>query len=175
MLPIFLALGFILLLLVVVIAGRPDEFMVTRTGAISAPPEKVFPHMNDLRLWQAWSPWAKLDPNAKTMFGGPESGVGASMSWDGNKKIGAGRMTITESRPNELVQFKLEFIRPFVATNTAEFTFKNDGGRTVVSWTMRGRSNFFFKAFGLLMNCDDMAGRDFEKGLASLKELAESR
>lgn len=174
MLPILLALAFIAILFVIVIAGQPDEFTITRVLKMSAPPEKIFPHINDLHQWEAWSPWAKLDPNAKNTFAGAESGLGAAMSWAGNKKIGEGRMTITGSRANELIRFTLEFIRPFKATNTAEFAFKAEGNQTVVTWSMAGKSNFFFKVFGLFMNCDDMAGRDFEKGLASLKSVAEA-
>src|SRR5271154_67977 len=109
MLPILLAIAFIAIIFFVVIAGRPDEFIVSRSTKISAPPGKVFPHVNDLHKWQAWSPWAKLDPNAKNSFAGADSGTGAMMSWDGNKKIGAGRMTIIESAPNDLIRFKLEF------------------------------------------------------------------
>ncbi len=116
MLPILLALAFIAIIFFIVIAGRPDEFIVSRSTKISAPQEKVFPHVNDLHKWQAWSPWAKLDPNAKNSFAGTVSGTGAAMSWDGNKKIGAGKMTIIESKPSELIRFKLEFIRPFQAT-----------------------------------------------------------
>jgi carbon monoxide dehydrogenase subunit G len=174
MLPILLALTFIAIILIVVIAGRPDEFTVTRAANISAPPENVFPHVNDLHKWEAWSPWAKLDPNAKNSFEGAASGVGAAMSWDGNKKVGAGRMTIVESAPNNLIRIKLEFLKPFKATNTAEFTFKPDGNQTDVTWSMTGKNNFFFKAFGLFMDCDKMIGKDFEKGLASMKSVAEA-
>ena len=174
MLPILLALAFIAILFIVVVAGQPDEFKVCRSANISAPPEKVFPQVNDLHKWEAWSPWAKLDPNAKHSFEGAASGTGAAMSWSGNKKIGEGRMTITGSQANEVIRFKLEFIRPFKATNTAEFVFKSEGNQTAVTWSMSGKSNFFFKIFGLFMNCDKMAGNDFEKGLASIKSVVEA-
>jgi hypothetical protein len=174
MLPILLALAFIALIFFIVVSGQPDEFVLSRSTKIAAPPEKIFPNVNELRKWDAWSPWAKLDPNAKNSFEGAEAGAGAAMSWDGNKKIGAGKMTITDSRANESVGLRLEFIRPFKATNTAEFVFKRVGNQTEVVWSMLGKSNFFFKIFGLLMNCDDMAGKDFEKGLAALKALTES-
>ena len=174
MLPILLALAFIAILFIVVIAGQPDEFKVVRSAKISAPPEKIFPHVDDLHEWKAWSPWAKLDPNAKSSFDGAAAGVGAAMSWDGNKKIGAGKMTITESRPGELIRIRLEFIRPFQATNTAEFTFKPCGNQTLLTWSMSGQNNFGGKIFGLFMNCDKMVGSDFEKGLAAMKLVAES-
>jgi hypothetical protein len=174
MLPIFLAITFIAIIVFVVIAGRPDEFVVSRSTKISAPPEKVFPHVNDLHAWEAWSPWAKLDPNANNAFEGAASGVGAAMSWNGNKKVGAGRMTIIESAPSGLIRLKLEFLKPFKATNTAEFSFRPEGGQTIVTWSMTGRNNFFFKVFGLFMNCDRMIGKDFEKGLAAMKSVAEA-
>jgi Polyketide cyclase / dehydrase and lipid transport len=174
MLPILLALAFVTILFIVVITGQPDEFKVSRSTKISASPGKVFPHVNELHKWEEWSPWAKLDPKAKNSFAGADSGTGAAMSWDGNKKIGAGRMTIIESSPNDLIRFKLEFVRPFKATNAAEFTFKPEGSQTFVTWTMLGKNNFFFKVFGLFMNCDDMVGKDFEKGLAAMKSVAES-
>ena len=173
MLPILLATAFIAILFFVVIAGRPDEFTVSRSTKISAPPENVFPHVNDLHKWEAWSPWAKLDPNAKSSFEGAAVGVGAVMSWDGNKKVGTGKMTITETRPTDLIRIKLEFLKPFKATNTAEFAFQPEGGQTLVTWSMSGKNNLFFKAFGLFVDCDKMAGKDFEKGLAAMKAVAE--
>jgi hypothetical protein len=173
MIPILLALVIVGILLLVVIAGQPDEFKMSRSAKISAPPEKIFQHVNELKKWEDWSPWAKLDPNAKSTFEGPAAGVDSAMTWSGNKKIGEGRMTITESHPNQLIQLRLEFLRPFKTTNTGEFEFKPSSSGTIVVWSMAGKSNFFFKVFGLFMNCDDMAGKDFEKGLASLKGVAE--
>jgi hypothetical protein len=173
MIPILLALAIIAILLFVVVHGQPCEFKLTRCTKIFATPGKVFPHVNDLHKWDAWSPWAKLDPNAKNSFTGPDSGIGAAMAWEGNKQVGVGKMTIVESHAGELVRFRLDFIKPFPQTNTAEFTFRSEAGQTHVVWTMTGRSNFFFKIFGLFVSCDDMAGKCFDKGLASLKELAE--
>ena len=173
MLPIFLALAFIAIIFIVVVAGQPDDFAVMRTANIAALPEKVFSEVNDLHRWEAWSPWARLDPNAKSTFSGADSGPGAAMAWDGNKKIGSGRMTITESQPAERIRLRLDFLRPMKATNTAEFRFRPDGGHTVVTWSMAGENNLIGKLFGLFINCDKMCGGDFEKGLASLKSLAE--
>jgi len=159
---------------VVVVSTRPSEFRITRTAAISAPAAAVFAQVNDLHRWKAWSPWAKMDPNAKEVHEGPAAGAGAKMSWSGNNKVGEGSMTITESRPNDFVRFRLEFLKPFAATNTAEFTFKPQGNQTVVTWSMFGHNNFMGKAMGLIMNCDKMVGGQFEKGLAQLKSVAET-
>jgi uncharacterized protein YndB with AHSA1/START domain len=174
MLPILLALAFIAILFIIIVAGQPDKFIVLRSTKISAPPEKIFPHVNDLHNWNAWSPWAKLDSNAKNSFEGAASGTGAAMAWAGNAKVGVGKMTITESKPVESICFRLDFEKPMKATNTAEFTFKNEGGQTVVTWSMSGTNSFGGKIFGLLMNCDKMIGGQFEKGLASLKATVEA-
>src|SRR5450432_1684973 len=158
MLPFLLAIAFVALIFFVVIAGRPDEFVVSRTNKISAPPENVFPLVAVIKAWEMWSPWARLDPNAKNTYEGPASGVGAAMAWEGNKKVGAGRMSISESRASELIRFRLEFFRPFKAINTTEFTFISEGGQTIVTWNMSGKNNFMGKATGLVINCDKMVG-----------------
>ena len=171
----------ILILAVVAIVGfvilvltRPADFRLTRSTIIAAPPAVVFAQVNDFHQWQAWSPWAKMDPNAMNTFEGPPQGVGSKFSWAGNNKVGAGSMTITESRPSDLVQLRLEFIRPFTATNRTEFTFQPQDGKTLVTWTMTGQNNFIAKAFSLFMDCEKMVGPDFEKGLANLKAVAEA-
>lgn len=171
---ILIIIAVIVAVLVAFIATRPAEFRISRSGDISAPPAAVFPHVNDLGKWEAWSPWARLDPNAKSTFEGPAAGVGAVFGWAGNKDVGEGRMTILESRPDELVRIKLEFFKPFKATNTAEFTFKLEDGRTVVTWSMFGANNFMAKAINLVINCDRMVGVQFEKGLANLRAVAET-
>ena len=173
MTPILLALIFIALLFVIVVVGQPDVFKMSRSIKISAPPEIIFPHVNDLHQWEAWSPWAKLDPNAKSTFEGPTAGVGSSMAWDGNGKVGTGKMTITESQPVETIRFRLDFHKPMKATNTAEFTFRPEGSQTVVNWSMSGKNSLLGKVFGLFMDCDKMVGGQFEQGLASLKAVAE--
>ena len=173
MLPILLALTFIALILIIFIAGRPDEFTISRSENISAPPEKVFPHVNDLHQWEAWSPWAKLDPGMKSTFSGAEAGAGAAMAWDGSNKVGAGQMTITESQPSELIRMRLDFQKPMQATNTVEFTFRPTGRQTVVTWSMAGKNSLMGKVFGLFMDFEKMCGGQFEKGLASLKSVAE--
>jgi hypothetical protein len=173
MLPILLAIAFIAIIFFVVIAGRPDEFIVTRTARMAVSPAMVFAQVNDFHKWEAWSPWAKMDPNCKNTFSGAPAGKDAGFAWDGNKKVGAGRMTILESRSSDLIRIKLEFLKPFQANNTAEFTFKPEGNQTVVTWSMAGKNNFFIKAFGLFMDCDKMIGKDFEKGLAAMKSVVE--
>jgi Polyketide cyclase / dehydrase and lipid transport len=164
----------IIAIFLIVVALQPADFRITRSASVAAPASIVFEQINDFHNWNAWSPWARMDPNAKNTFEGPPAGVGAIFAWAGNSKVGAGRMTITETRPNDLVLIKLEFFKPFVATNTTEFTVKPDGDQTAVNWTMTGRSSFMGKAIGMIMNCEKMVGGQFEQGLANLRSIVES-
>lgn len=174
MLPVLLALVIVGILLLVIIAGRPDEFKVVRAATMTAPPASVFEQVNDFHKWEAWSPWAKLDPACKNSYSGAAAGKDAGFAWEGNNKVGAGRMTIIESRSPELIRIHLEFLRPFRSTNATEFTFRPQGNQTLVTWTMTGKNNLMSKVFGLFVDCDTMVGKDFEKGLASMKTLAEA-
>ena len=169
-----IALAGIAIVVVVVVASRPAQFRVARTARIAAKPPAVFAQVNDFHQWDAWNPWAKLDPAMKQSYAGAPAGVGAVYTWAGNSQVGEGRMTVTESRPSELIRIKMEFLKPFASTSTAEFTFRPEGDHTVVTWSMDGRNNFMAKAIHLVMNMDRMIGGQFEKGLAQMKAVAEA-
>ncbi len=168
-------IGFFLLvaILLIVIATRPADFRYSRSLAIAAPPDALFGQINDLHKFQDWNPWAQVDPAAKIEYTGPASGVGAAYSWDGNNDVGAGVMTIVESKPSELVRVRMDFKKPMAAIHDAEFTFRPDGDKTLVTWSMSGKNNFMSKAFGLVVDCDKMVGDQFAQGLATLKTLTE--
>lgn len=172
---ILIGMAALIVLFIAVVAMQPADFKIVRSATVSAPAAIVFAQVNDFHKWDAWSPWAKLDPAMKQAFEGPESGTGAVYSWEGNNEVGAGRMTLTESRPSEFVRIKLEFLKPFAAVNTTEFSFAPQGSdATAVTWSMEGKNNFMSKAFCLFMNMDKMVGGDFEKGLAQMKAVAEN-
>jgi Polyketide cyclase / dehydrase and lipid transport len=170
---ILIALVVIVVVLVVMIALQPSDFRVARSTPISAAPPAVFAQVNDFHKWEAWNPWGKIDPAMKHAYEGAPAGSGAVYTWAGNNEVGEGRMTIIESRPSELIRIKLEFFKPFAATNTAEFTFKPEGNQTAVTWSMFGDKNFMAKAVHLFMNMDKMTGGQFEKGLVSMKSIVE--
>jgi len=170
---ILAALVAIVIVLVVIVALQPADFRVSRSALISAPPPAVFAQVNDFHKWQAWNPWGKIDPAMKQNYEGAPAGPGAVYAWSGNKEVGEGRMTIADSRPSDLIRVKLEFFKPFAATNTAEFTFVPEGNQTRVTWSMFGEKNFMAKAVHLLINMDKMIGGQFEKGLADMKTAAE--
>ena len=158
----------------VVVALQPSEYRISRSATVAALAPDVFAQVNDFHNWEAWSPWAKLDPAAKTTFEGPAAGQGAVFAWSGNDKVGEGRMTLTESRPAELVKIRIDFVKPFAGTSTSEFNFKPAGNQTAVTWAMSGQRNFLEKAMCLFVSMDKMLGGEFEKGLAQMKSVAEA-
>ena len=173
-------LGIVVLVIVLVavflvmVMLQPSQYQIERTATINAPAPVVFAQVNDFHKWNAWSPWANLDPNMKQTFDGQASGVGAMYSWAGNSDVGEGKMTIIDSRPGQLVKIQLEFIKPFAASNTTDFIFTPQGNQTNVKWTMSGTNNFIAKAFCVFVSMDKMVGGDFEKGLAKLKTVSEA-
>jgi hypothetical protein len=171
---ILIALAVIVIVFVGVVAMQSSEFRIARTATMSAPAPVVFAQVNDFRKWRAWSPYEKLDPAMKRTYEGAPAGTGAIYTWAGNSQAGEGRSTITESRPSDLIRIKLEFVRPFAATNTAEFTFKPEGDQTVVTWSLAGKKNFTAKAVHLFMNMDKMVGGQFGEGLARMKSVVEA-
>lgn len=154
-------------------ATRPDTFRIQRSTGIQAPPEKIFPFIDDFHQWKAWSPWEKIDPEAKASFSGASSGVGAIYEWSGNRDIGQGRMKITESSPPSRIVLDIDFIKPFKGHNQIEFTLLAQGDVTTVTQAMYGCNSFPSKLIGLFFCMEDMVGKKYEEGLASLKSLAE--
>jgi hypothetical protein len=169
------AIALALLAFVVYVVTRPPAFRYQRTLPIAAAPEVLFGWINDLRRFQEWNPYAKLDPHCHITYSGPTSGVGSSYSWKGNSQVGEGTMTIIESRPGQLVRARMEFRKPFAGTHTAEFTLRPEGGKTVVTWSLTGENNLVGKLMSVCIDCDKLAGGEFEKGLATLSILASQR
>lgn len=154
-------------------ATRPDNFRVERSVTIKAPPEKIYPYFDDFNRWAVWSPWEKLDPAMKRSFSGAPAGKGAVYAWQGNGKVGEGRMEVLESSPSSKLLIKLDFIKPFEGHNTAEYTLVPAGDSTRVTWAMYGPAPYISKLMGVFVSMDSMIGKDFEAGLANLKAAAE--
>jgi Polyketide cyclase / dehydrase and lipid transport len=166
---IALAIAIVLILA----ATKPDTFSIQRGAVIRAPAEAIFPLIADFHQWRGWSPWEDKDPELKRSYSGPESGKGAAYAWEGNKNVGSGRMEIIETTAPSKIKIKLDFLKPFEAHNTAEFSLLPQGDATTVNWVMSGPAPFLSKMMQVVMNMDRMIGRDFEAGLANLRKLTE--
>ena len=170
-----IALSFVVL--VAAILGfamtKPNTFSVQRTMNIKAPPDKIFPLIDDFHSWGAWSPWEKVDPTMKRTHSGAADGKGAVYEWDGNSKVGTGRMEITAVSPPSKVTIKLDFLKPMEGHNFAEFTLEPQGDSTNVTWAMHGPAPFLSKVMQVFISMDSLIGKDFETGLTNLKTIAE--
>ena len=155
-------------------ATRPDTFRIQRSASINAPPDKIFTILNDFHRSESWSPYEKKDPMMKRTFSGAASGKGAVYEFDGNKEVGKGRLTITDTVPPSKVTIALDIVEPFAAHNIVEYTLESKGDATQVTWSMTGQSPYVAKVICLFMNMDRMVGKDFEVGLANLKVVAEA-
>jgi uncharacterized protein YndB with AHSA1/START domain len=172
----------VLIALVVVIAAiliyaylQPGDFRVERSVVIDASPETIFPYVNDPIKGELWNPFSKEDPNIQRSFGGPLEGVGAHMTWVGNAMAGEGSLTIVESVPRERVKVQLDFKKPFQGTNFGEYTLSMQNEKqTKVTWAMTGKAAFIPRVMCVFVGMDKMMGGQFEKGLATMKALAES-
>ena len=170
-----IAVGLAIAIAVVLIlaARKPATFSVVRAIDVKAPPEKIFPLINDFHQWVSWSPYENKDPAMKRSYSGAESGTGAIYGWEGNSNVGAGRMEILDASVPSKILIKLDFFKPFEGHNTAEFTMLPQDDATHLSWVMRGPAPFISKLMQVFMNLDHMVGKDFEIGLANLKKLTE--
>jgi uncharacterized protein YndB with AHSA1/START domain len=173
-------LKIILIVITLLIAGvlvfaatKPDVFQVRRSASIKAPPEKVYPLINDLKQWHLWSPWEKKDPGMKRTFSATTAGKGATYAWDGDKNVGRGSMEITEAVPASKIRLKLDFETPFEAHNIVTFTLEPRDGATQVTWLMEGPAPYLARIMHVFFNMDKMVGGDFEAGLAAMKAAAE--
>lgn len=170
---VVIIVALLLAALLIYVATRPATFRVQRSIRIAAPREKLFAYVCDLHNFDAWSPWALLDPAMRKTHSGPASGVGASYEWQGNNKVGHGRMEIVEALAPERVLVKLDFLKPFEAHNMAEYLLVESEGATEFTWAMYGPNNVFSKVMGLFFSMDKMVGAQFEQGLVALKTVAE--
>jgi carbon monoxide dehydrogenase subunit G len=177
MLKIITVIGIVVVVLLAAVliyaATKPDVFRVQRVANIKAPPEKIFPYINDLHRFGAWSPYEKKDPAMKRAFRGPASGKGAIYEWDGDRKVGQGRMEIADTSPPFKVTIRLDFLKPFEAHNMVEFTLAAKGDYTDVTWAMQGPTPYLAKIMHVFIDMDSMVGKDFEAGLANLKTIVE--
>jgi uncharacterized protein YndB with AHSA1/START domain len=170
---IAVVLALAIAIFLILAATKPDSFSVQRATSIKAPPEKVFPWINDFHQWKSWSPYENKDPAMKRSYSGAADGKGAVYGWEGNKNVGSGRMEILDSSTPSKIVIKLDFFTPFEGHNTAEFTMLPQGDATNVIWLMHGPAPFMHKVMQVFMNLDNMIGKDFEAGLANLKNISE--
>src|SRR6202140_4198130 len=166
---IAVVLAIAIAIVLILAEAKPDSFSVQRSTSVQAPPEKIFPWINDFHQWKSWSPYENKDPAMKRSYSGAADGKGAVYGWEGNKNVGSGRMEILDTSAPAKIVIKLDFFTPFEGHNTAEFTMLSQGDAGNVTWLMHGPSPFMGKIMHVFLNIERMVGKDFEIGLANLK------
>ncbi|WP_128645368.1 SRPBCC family protein [Rhodococcus sp. BS-15] len=154
-------------------AGEPAPVLVERSAVVRADAASVHALIDDFHQWVKWSPYEGVDPDLKRTYTGPDAGVGASYAWSGNRKAGAGTMTITESIPQRRIVLDLAFTKPFENRNVTTFLLEPVADGTRVTWRMSGKQNKLFALIGKVFSMDKLVGPDFEKGLRQLATVAE--
>ncbi len=170
---IVVVLAIVIAIVLILAATKPNTFSVQRATTVKAPPERIFPLINDFHQWGSWSPYENKDPAMKRSYSGAADGKGAVYGWEGNKNVGSGRMEILDTSEPSKIVIKLDFFTPFEGHNTAEFTMLPQGDATNLTWLMHGPASLMSKVMQVFINLDKMIGKDFEIGLANLKRLTE--
>ena len=170
---ILITLALLVVVIAIVAAFQSSTYRVVRTTTVAASPAKVFAHTNDLHSYQTWNPFGKSDTAAKYVYEGPATGVGSVLKWSSTGQTGEGTMTNLESRPNEMVRYRLVFLKPMAGMGDMTFTMQPHGNQTLVTWTMEGDKVYLAKLMGLFMSMDKMIGSAFERGLTELKTIVE--
>lgn len=165
----------VLLALIVLVFGigafLSKDFRVERSIEMDAPPEVVFDEVNTLRKWEAWSPWKARDPSIQSEYSGPESGVGATVSWT-SEKSGEGTQTITLSERPTRIETALDFGE--MGQPNADWTFEPVGDGVMVTWGLSGTATGPLGGYFAKM-MDGWVGADYEVGLERLRDLVESQ
>lgn len=174
---IAVVLAIAIAIVLILAASKPATLRVQRATTVKAPPQEIFPLINDFHQWGAWSPYEHKDPAMQRTYSGQASGRGAVYAWQGNKNVGSGRMEILEASAPSKIVIKLDFFTPFEGHNTAEFSILPQGDSTNpmtnVTWLMHGPAPLMSRVMQVFINMDNMIGKDFEAGLANLKRLTE--
>jgi effector-binding domain-containing protein len=169
---ILIGLAVIVLLLLIIAYLLPRHMHVERSMTMNAPAEIIFEQVNNLKNWDKWSPWHKMDTTMKITYQGPESGKGASYSWDG-EEMGTGKLTIAESVPYDSIVNEMYFMEDEKPAYSRFKIARSDSGN-VVTWMMDSDAgmNPVKRWFGLFMK--GMLEEQFDKGLADIRKVAES-
>jgi hypothetical protein len=180
LLRLFVVFCILVIGILVLAVTRPSTVNIERSRIVAASPEKIFPLINDFHNWGRWAPQDREDPTMVRSYSGSAMGVSAVSKWTSSGSAGRGRMEITQSVPGALVTVRVDWVKPFAATNMNEFILENDATSsaapsTKVIWKMQGTNVFVMKLMSVFMSLDRMMGKHFESGLDNLKAISEKQ
>lgn len=169
---ILIALGVILVIAAIGIYFLPGHYQISNSIEINKPVNVVYSQVADYSKWKAWSPWAEMEPDAKSTVEGEPGAAGHKMSWEGDK-LGVGSMTIADVNPNVAIASDLDFLKPMKATAKDYWKFEAEGNKTKATWISSGDLSYpLGRLFGL--SIDKMIGDTERHGLDNLKKVCEA-
>lgn len=167
-------LASLVLLIFILSLIAPKTYDVFRSVEIERPKAEVFKYLRSLKNMDDWSPWAKKDPNMQKKFTGTDGEVGSQSYWLGNKDVGEGEQEIKNIIDGERIDSELRFFKPFKSISDCYTKVEDIGNSTTkVTWGFSGKNKFPMTIMSLFKSMDSMVGKDFEEGMASLKEVLE--
>jgi hypothetical protein len=167
-------LAVIALILIVLIIVAPKQYSVNRSIIINKPIEDVFRYLKSVKNQDHWSPWKKKDPDMMQEFIGEDGKIGFISKWKGNKDVGEGEQEILSIIENESIETQLRFFKPWKSQSIGTLLVaKVEDDKTLVTWGFSGKNHIPFNIFMLFFNMDKTVGKDFEEGLADLKQILE--
>ena len=170
---LYILAGIVVLIFILALIA-PKSYDVNRKITVRKSVPEVFEYLKYLKNQDNWSPWGKKDPNMKKEFVGSDGEIGATSKWEGTKDGGSGEQEITRIVENEVIESELRFLKPWKSQSDAYLRVKEAGaGETEITWGFSGKNKFPMSIMMLFMNMDKAVGKDFEEGLASLKDILE--
>lgn len=165
-------LGVLIGMLILVSFLLPSTIKVKRSVLVSAPIDRVFDQVNDLRNWEKWAPWKRMDPTMVMSFSNPPVGQNAFYKWESqNKHMGNGTLTLTRVVTNEEIITAIDFGNG--ENGSSKFNFAHKGDQIEVTWSLEDNLGWWpwSKYFGLMMR--SALKKQFDNGLTALKFYAE--
>ncbi len=175
MVIIYIVIGLALLVFILSTIA-PKSYSVEKSIRINRPVEDVFQFVKYLGNQDRWAKWNRMDPDMKKTSQGEDGKIGYRSTWESEmRQVGAGQQTITAIDENEAVYTRLEFFRPMKSESDAYIrTVAVDDTTTDVFWGFTGEMNTPMNVMLLFMDMSKLVGKDFEEGLAKLKEVLEN-
>jgi len=174
MIFIYILIAFFAVLLVLNFIA-PNQYEVNRKIVINRPVNEVYDYLKFIRNQDEWSPWKKKDPDMKQEQEGIDGEIGFIVKWFGNKEVGEGEQEIKHLAENESILTELRFIKPWKSQSDGYFKMEErEDGQTKLTWGFAGRNKFPFHIMMIFFNMEKAVGKDFDEGLASLKQILEN-
>lgn len=151
---------------------KSGEMHVSRELLIKAPPEVIFPYINDSKKANQWN-WMCDEPGLEMSYSGPEAGLGSVASWKSKGMMGVGTAEIVESIANRAVKTKLTFIKPMEMSQLSEVSLDPSTEGTLVQLSFTWNNPFILRLMCMFSDMDKKMGGSFEKGLSNLKRIVE--